>query len=182
MQVKLRDGREVTIRAARPDDKERLRAAFRRLSPESVYQRLFAHKRDLSETELKILTEIELDHDADLLATVVEDGEERVIASGTYAAFDAPGGERHAEVAFVVDEAFRGQGLASRLLQELVSLAREHGIVRFEAEVLPWNRAMRQVFESCGLPIVESDDGGTIHLSIALEDDPAGGASPERAV
>ena len=37
----LRDGTAVGVRAIRPDDKERLRIAFARLSPRSVYQRFF---------------------------------------------------------------------------------------------------------------------------------------------
>src|SRR6202795_4912330 len=37
----LRDGTPVRLRAIRPDDKERLRIAFERLSPRSVYRRFF---------------------------------------------------------------------------------------------------------------------------------------------
>ena len=36
-----RDGERFLVRAIRPDDKERLLDAFRRLSPRSVYLRFF---------------------------------------------------------------------------------------------------------------------------------------------
>lgn len=37
----LRDGREVLVRALRPDDGERIAEAFAKLGPESIYTRFF---------------------------------------------------------------------------------------------------------------------------------------------
>ena len=59
----LRDGTAVCVRAIRPDDKERLRVAFARLSPRTVYQRFFHPVSELTAEDLRRLTEIDFrDH------------------------------------------------------------------------------------------------------------------------
>src|SRR5678815_5219087 len=55
----LNDGTPVTIRAVRPDDKERILTAFLALEPQSIYARFFYAKTELSEQELRQLTEID---------------------------------------------------------------------------------------------------------------------------
>ena len=47
----LRDGGTVTIRAIRPDDKERLARMFAALEPRSIYMRFFHQKQELSEED-----------------------------------------------------------------------------------------------------------------------------------
>jgi hypothetical protein len=49
----LKNGLEVCIRAARPDDVERVVAAFHELDHESVYLRFFGPKKGFSAAELK---------------------------------------------------------------------------------------------------------------------------------
>src|SRR3954454_17161080 len=48
-QEKLKHGAVLTIRAARPDDRMSVASAVRALSPESIYLRLFSHRRELTE-------------------------------------------------------------------------------------------------------------------------------------
>lgn len=74
-----------------------------------------------------------------------------------------------AEAAFTVEEDFQGQGLASRLLAALVTLARRHGLVRLEAEVLAGNAPMLVVFERSGLPLRRRRERGVIHLDLDLD-------------
>ena len=44
----LKNGLSVTVRAIRPEDKERLTEAFRNLERESVYTRFFGFKNELT--------------------------------------------------------------------------------------------------------------------------------------
>ena len=48
----LKDGTRVTIRAIRPDDRNRLVEAFRLLEKDSIYTRFFSHRNDLSDAEI----------------------------------------------------------------------------------------------------------------------------------
>ena len=49
----LHDGNEVTIRAMRPDDKERLVKAFLDLQPQTIRTRFFYPKKTLSDGDLR---------------------------------------------------------------------------------------------------------------------------------
>jgi hypothetical protein len=66
----LRDGSAVTIRAVRPDDKERLVEAFLHLQPETIRTRFFHAKRRLGEEELRWLSKIDRGKHFGLVATV----------------------------------------------------------------------------------------------------------------
>jgi GNAT superfamily N-acetyltransferase len=91
-----------------------------------------------------------------------------VIGSATYVASVAGDGARVAEVAFTIEEDYQRQGLASKLLAALADLARRHGIVRLEADVLSGNAAMLTVFQRSGLPMRRRSEGGVVHLTMDL--------------
>ena len=69
-----------------------------------------------------------------------------MIAVGRYDRTD----DTEAEVAFLIEDAHQGRGIAQLLLEHLAEAARERGITGFFAEVLPQNRAMAQVFADAG--------------------------------
>lgn len=163
---RLRDGTPLAIRSVRSDDRDRMREAYARLSPEAIYLRLFAPKKDLSEPELTRLIEVDFDREVALVATIGAGTQESVIGGGRYVS--ANNDRRAAEVAFTVDGRYRGQGIASRLLQHLAAIARGRGITRFEAEVLAENRAMLAVFVRSGLAMERRREGGVVHVALAL--------------
>jgi RimJ/RimL family protein N-acetyltransferase len=166
---KLKDGTAVAIRAIRPDDKERIMKAFRNLESESIYTRFFSHKRELSDADLKIVTEVDFENTVALVVTIpAGEGEEAIIGAGRYVLYDPPNTERSAEIAFTVEEDFHGQGIASRILRHLIHIAREQGVSQFEADVLAENRAMLAVFARSGLPMKKSLEGGAIHVILSL--------------
>ncbi len=164
----LRSGLPVTIRAIRPDDKDALREAFRGLEARTIYLRFFSHKKDLTDEELRRATEIDFRREVGLVACVEERGEERIAGAGRYFADDAEGPPETAEVAFVVEEDFQGQGLAGRLLRHLAAIARSRGIRAFEAIMLPENRAMLRVFERSGYSVSVAAGDGEVHATLVL--------------
>lgn len=163
MEERLHDGTAVTLRAVRADDRDRMREAYGRLSPEAIYLRVFSPKKDLGEAELTRLIEVDFVREVALVVTTSNDA---VIGGGRYVRADAE--SRTAEVAFTVDGRYRGHGIAGRLLQHLAALARAHGIARFEAEVLAENRPMLSVFARSGLPMERRREGGVVHVELAL--------------
>jgi hypothetical protein len=102
----LKNGLQITLRAVRPDDKDRLLAAFQQLEPSTVYTRFFAPKKSLSDAELEAATHLDFQRAVALLATIGEGAGETVIGGGRYVA-DGKGG---AEVAFTVEEDLPGFG------------------------------------------------------------------------
>ena len=174
----LKGGTASRVRAIRPDDRERLQAAFLELEPESVYLRYFSFKRALTEADLNLLCNPDFADRVVLLVTIGIDADETVIGSGGYVAQASADGVRVAEVAFAVEEDFHGQGIASKLLAVLATMARADGIERFDAEVLARNSPMLQVFARSGLPMTKShaeDNVVSVTMSLATP------ATPSRA-
>jgi RimJ/RimL family protein N-acetyltransferase len=175
----LRDGRPALIRAIRPDDRERLAAAFLALEPESVYLRYFSYKRELTSADLDRLSMPDFRERVVLVVTLGSGGDEVIIASGGHVVHAAADGARSAEVAFAVEEDFQGNGIATRLLAVLADIARADGIARFDAEVLLRNGAMLQVFARSGLAMQQdAEDDGVVRLTLALR--PASSALASR--
>jgi RimJ/RimL family protein N-acetyltransferase len=165
----LRNGTAILIRAVRSGDKVLFRTAFHNLNRDSVYMRFMGYKKDLTEAELEQATNVDFDRVVALVATVGSGDAETIIAGARYVADAGPAPYRHAEIAFLVEEDYQGQGIASCQLDHLVRIARVKGLSRFYAEVLANNRAMLTVFERSGLPMQKKQFQDVIHVTLSLE-------------
>ncbi|MEU3187542.1 GNAT family N-acetyltransferase [Streptomyces sp. NPDC006923] len=168
--VVLRDGATARIRPITTGDAERLVSFYEQVSDESKYYRFFAPYPRLSDRDVHRFTH----HDyVDRVGLAVTVGGE-FIATVRYDRIDslgrpasAPADE--AEVAFLVQDAHQGRGVASALLEHIAAVARERGIRRFAAEVLPANNKMIKVFRDAGYTQRRSFEDGSVHLSLDLE-------------
>ena len=161
----LGNGLAVTIRALRPDDRERVAAAVRGLDRESIYFRLFSYRTELTEAGLDRIMRFDSAREVVLLV-VTADG--NAIGSGRYVV----NGAGTAEVAFIVEEDYHGLGIASRLLRHLARVGAAQGIRTFEADVLAGNKAMLAVFARTGWPMTKTHEGDTVHVTLALPEVP----------
>jgi RimJ/RimL family protein N-acetyltransferase len=166
----LKNGVTVNIRAVRSSDKAGIVEAFALLDPESVYTRFFQHKPSLSNQELKAATEVDFENIVALVVTIATGGREVIIGGGRYATVNPSSTQRSAEIAFMVEEDYHGLGIAGRILRHLARIAREKGVSRFQAEVLPQNKAMLAVFLRSGLPMKQTQAEGVIHVTLSLTD------------
>ena len=164
----LRDKRPVTIRAIRPDDKERFREAFNGLEANTIYMRFFGPRKELTDRDLAKATEVDFIRTVALVACVPKGAGEQIVGGGRYIAYEEPDTLSAAEIAFMVEEDYQGQGIASILLKHLLLIGRKQGISRFEADVLHANKKMLRVFERTGLPVVKKVSSDAIHVTIFL--------------
>ncbi len=166
----LKDSREITIRAIRPQDKAMLEDAFYELEKESRYTRFFGFKEHVSDDELKRFTEVDFDTEIALVITTVVEGKEIIIAAGRYILMTDPSvTPLRAEIAFTVEEDYQGQGLAGRLFEQLLVIGRAKGVSTFEAEILPQNKAMVAVFAGRGLLMKKTMVDGLVHVTLSLK-------------
>ncbi|MFD9795419.1 GNAT family N-acetyltransferase [Streptomyces sp. NPDC059070] len=168
--VVLRDGGTARIRPITPGDAERLVSFYEQVSDESKYYRFFAPYPRLSAKDVHRFTHHDYVDRVGLAATV--GGE--FIATVRYDRIDqrgrpAPAPADEAEVAFLVQDAHQGRGVASALLEHIAAVARERGIRRFAAEVLPANNKMIKVFTDAGYQQKRSFEDGSVHLTLDLE-------------
>lgn len=168
---RLRDGRPVEIRALRPDDEASMLAAVERTSRESLQRRFFTTKRGFSKDERSYFLDINFRDHVALVALVQQDGEPVIIGGGRYIIVE-PG---RAEMAFVVVDAWQGQGVGSLLLRHLVDIARAAGLQELLAEVLPENTPMLKIFAKHGFKVVPQEDLRTIHVSLFVTGKPPEG-------
>ena len=158
--VVLSDGATAHLRPIRPDDADRLVEFYGRVSDDSKYFRFFAPYPTLSPRDVETFTQV--DH-TDRVALIVLTGDE-MIAVGRYERIDAG----QAEVAFLVEDDHQGRGVGSVLLEHLAQAARERGIGRFVAEVLPHNHKMITVFSEAGYTIASRLTDGIVHVEFEI--------------
>ncbi len=159
--VVLRDGATAHLRPIRPDDADALQRFHQAQSPESIYLRFFAPMPRLSERDLHRFTHV--DH-RDRVALVLTVGGQ-IIGIGRYDRV-APA---EAEVAFNIADAQQGRGVGSVLLEHLAAAARENGVHRFQAEVLPQNGKMLGVFRDAGYEVRHRYEDGVISLGFDID-------------
>jgi acyl-CoA synthetase (NDP forming)/RimJ/RimL family protein N-acetyltransferase len=158
--VVLRDGSTTHLRPIRRDDADRLQRFYARLSPETIYFRFFAPYPRLSERDLQRFTSV--DH-VDRVAFIATVGEE-MLGVVRYDRVEPD----HAEVAFNIEDAHQGRGLGSVFLEHIAAAARERGIRRFTADVLPANRKMLTVFREAGYIVGSQFDDGVVALTFDI--------------
>jgi acyl-CoA synthetase (NDP forming)/GNAT superfamily N-acetyltransferase len=160
----LTDGSTVFIRAAASSDAAAVRAMHAAMSPDNLYLRFFSlSPRNADAEAQRVSREPGLDHAA-LLAWLGD----RLVGVASYEPTGKPGA---AEVAFAVPDDMHGRGIATLLLEHLVSVGRERGLRAFTAEALPENRPMLEVFADAGLPVQRRMTDGVVELTFPL---PAG--------
>ncbi|MFB7701764.1 GNAT family N-acetyltransferase [Streptomyces niveus] len=168
--VVLRDGGTARVRPITTDDAERLVSFYEQVSDESKYYRFFAPYPRLSDKDVYRFTH----HDyVDRVGLAVTVGGE-FVATVRYDRIDARGMPAsapadEAEVAFLVQDAHQGRGIASALLEHIAAVARERGIRRFAAEVLPANNKMIKVFRDAGFTQKRNFEDGSVRLVLDLE-------------
>lgn len=162
LDVVLTSGRVARVRSIQPTDDAALRDLHSRLSPETRLMRFFTPMPTLPDNMVHRFVNVD-HHDRVALAMEVDD---QFIAVGRY---DRRGeGSDEAEVAFVVDDRFQGEGVGSLLLEHLAAIALEHDITKFVAETLASNDAMLRVFTGAGFDVHRALSGGIFDISFPI--------------
>ena len=159
--VVLRDGRAAHMRPITPQDAQGLVDFYGEVSEQSKYLRFFAPMPNLSERDVHRFTTVDHRDRVALVVTVAE----QIIAVGRYDVIE----KGQAEVAFLVQDAHQGRGIAQLLLEHLAQAGRERGVDRFVAEVLPDNRAMLQVFREQGYKVSGGWEEGVMHVEFDID-------------
>ncbi|MDQ2877030.1 MAG: GNAT family N-acetyltransferase, partial [Actinomycetota bacterium] len=168
----LTDGRMAEIRPAGPHDADAVREMHAALSPDNLYLRFFSMSPLSAEREARrVCRDPDRDHGA-LLAWLGG----RLVGVASY---EPAGTAGSAEIAFAVPDDMHRHGVATLLLEHLVSLARRRGLTEFTASALVDNSAMLHVFADAGLPVRRKIVGGIAELTFPLLG-PAAGAALDR--
>ena len=157
----------VRFRAIKPSDEEEMRRLFYRFSDQSVYYRYFAPIKTMPHAKMQGYVNIDFGQVMSIVGLVGQAGQGHIIAE---ARFIRDKKSPHADVAFIVDEKYRGMGIATYLYKLLIRLAKDRGIRVLTADVLASNKGMMKVFEKAGGTVTAQLDHGVYHLTVPLGD------------
>jgi RimJ/RimL family protein N-acetyltransferase len=159
-------GVSLHVRPVEAADRAELAALFARLSDRSRYQRYMGVKPRLSQADLDFLSIV--DHRAHEALVAVDPTDGRIVGETRYVAWGREPGA--AELAFVVDDVWQGQGIASLLGAEAVRRAASSGFARLTATTFADNVAARGVLRRLGFTTC-SIGAGVVDLSLRFGDD-----------
>jgi acetyltransferase len=165
------DRRKLLIRRIENDDAALLVDMFYHLSEQT--RRLRFHcgspkcPEELIWREAIKLCHLEPELQVGLVAIATEsDGEHAV---GTARCVRSTPNEIEAEVGIVVRDDYQRIGLGSRLMLELMQVARSMGIVQFRGWILPDNRRMLQMIDKSGLPVKHHISMGETQVVVSID-------------
>jgi ribosomal protein S18 acetylase RimI-like enzyme len=142
--ITLRDGTKVTIRPMEKGDAVELFGFFERVPKED---RLFL-KDDV--TDRGVIEEWELSLDYGKVFPLVAIQSDIIVADATLHRRQGGWTSHIGKVRLVVDKAFRGKGLGSRMVQELINIAERAGLDKLVAEVMDTQEPAKAAFERLG--------------------------------
>src|SRR6185437_15590872 len=163
----LSDGTTVRIRPIVAEDFAAIKAMHEAMSPTNAYLRFFSMSKAAAEQEARRITR---EPGPDHAALLAQYGDEVV----GVASYEMARNAKTAEVAFAVADTMHHRGIATLLLEHLVSLARASNIEAFTAETLSENTSMLRVFSDAGLPAHTTRDDGVVSITIPLPPDDTG--------
>ncbi len=169
----LRDGTRAHVRPMQPTDADDLARGWHDLSKQSIRHRFLHTVKRMSPEQTRRRATVDFDQEVAIVATVPKAEGVELVGGARYVVL--PGGEA-AEVTFLVKDAWHGRGVATGLLDRLMTHARTHGLREFRAFVLEGNHEMLGVFHRSAPNPVRSrlEDGvHEVRFSIRHEEDAA---------
>jgi GNAT superfamily N-acetyltransferase len=159
--VELRDGRRVSIRPIRADDRKELIDAFTRLSFEARYTRFMSAIKDLPGTAVEKAVHPVAGREVAIVAIAGEGADEDIVGGARYF---AEADKTTCECAITIADDWHRVGLASRLMKQLIEAARAQGIQRMEGLVLASNKPMLNLARRLGFEERSSIEDPTVKL------------------
>ena len=137
----LRDGRMVTLRAVSSGDGAEIIQGFDRLSTDSRYSRFMQHKKQLDPAALSRGLNPERGREFVLLATIPAADGIDIVGAAQYLQADV-NNATSCEFAITLAEDWRGSGLGSQLMSDLLRQAATDGYALMEGLVIADNLPM----------------------------------------
>jgi GNAT superfamily N-acetyltransferase len=162
--ISLCDSSHVRIRQGHHTDRGLLLRGFERLSPESRYRRFLAPMKDLTESTIRYLTEIDHHNHEAMIALDERTGE----GIGVARYVRNPQRPDVAELAVTVIDDWQRRGVGTLLLEVISARAREEGITRFTGLMLATNKEMMDLLQELGPVRIVDQDLGTVEIEVPI--------------
>jgi len=152
--VRVKGDKEVLLRPIRPEDEPGMQHMLQDVSNDSLYMRFFGYIPKITHAWMTRFTHIDYDREIAIVAETTHLPKPELM--GVVRIIEDAWGET-AEYSILVSDKWQGLGLGSILTDYILDIARERGIRKVVASVLPGNNAMVHMFDSRGFTIDRSD-------------------------
>lgn len=165
--VVLNDGASLELRTIRPSDKAALAEAFRRLSVQSRRQRFLSSKTELTEEELRSLTECDGENEYAVVAVMAERSDVQTEIVGVARFSRLHHGSPIAEIAVAVGDEWQRRGLGRQLLERIVTAAAERGVTQVDGMALADNHQINALLRPYAQTVRKTHEDGLTRFSFS---------------
>jgi acyl-CoA hydrolase/GNAT superfamily N-acetyltransferase len=157
---------DIQFRPIQPTDEALLKEFFYSHKPETVIQRYFTPIRHLTHEQVQRFVTLDYANDMAIVGLVPIEGRERIVCVGRYFRNRAT---NEAEVAITIHEDYQRHGIGTWLMEYLKTIASEHGITAFTADLLAENHGMLRIFHKATPRLESRLADGIYHVRFMLE-------------
>ncbi len=159
----FKGGIPIRFRAIKPSDEEQMRRFFYRFSDEAKFYRFFYSVKTMAHDKMQEYVNIDYSKEMSIVGLSGNPGDETIVAEARFVRDDR---SYYGEVAFLIDDSLQGLGIGSYILNLLIQMAKEQGLMGLTAEVLSDNLPMKKVFEKANYPMEAQLENGVYSLTM----------------
>ncbi|MHA1378342.1 MAG: GNAT family N-acetyltransferase [Candidatus Helarchaeota archaeon] len=165
---------EALLRPITDSDEELLLTMFKTCSYDTLFYRfmsssLYIHlqKGNTQSVKKMIKRFCCIDHRncMSIVAIVTENGKEKIVSWGLYVITSA----KRAEIAIMTEDNWQMQGLATKIGEFLIDIAKSRGIKFFEGEILLSNHKLFNLMKTLKINFTRVIKHGSLHFEIDLD-------------
>jgi acetyltransferase len=151
----LSDGKNITIRPIKSTDGNMLQEFVRHLSSQNKHAQFMESFKELSDSMLKKITQIDYNREMVLIATHQQNSSEIIIAMARYVENTD---QDTCESIVVVADAWQNKKIARQLMNILMEVAKTKGFKNMTGSILASNIELIELAKHLGFAISNSDD------------------------
>lgn len=158
------DGNRLLLRPIRPEDQPAHQTFISKLTQDDLHVRFFSMIRELPQSQMARLTQIDYDREMAFIATNAGPKPEtlgvvRVVADPDNIV---------AEFAIIVRSDWKGRGLGRALLEKIVNYCRDRGTKEIVGDILAGNRAMINLAQELGFQVRQAHEPELVRATLEL--------------
>lgn len=163
----LKNGETVYFRFLKQKDKEWIKVGYKSLSYKSKYFRFISPPREISEKDLRYLTEIDFKNHVAIVAVAVRESGKLPLGVARYIKLsESP---CPAEFAITVADPYQNMGIGTIFLKLMVEHARNNDVSCLIGYVLNENQAMLRILEHYKTTR-QKEEGSMLKITVSLND------------
>ena len=163
--VLLQDGSSIFLRPIRPQDADQCTLLINRLGRGTYFIRFDHSLTGVTTDDARRFCTVDYVTVFSVIAEVLRSGKKEIVAMGRY--YKHPQ-RPSAEVFILVDAQYQNKGLATQILELLSTVARENGIVTFEADVQADSKPALSLLNNIGFHVTSVQEGNIYHIIMPI--------------